>query len=107
MIDERVAHVDVPQKGIFVIQKVPVELAPLVGTEPLCVANKPEDTKDDNMKLCNISTEWIHLKVQRGLNVIIKTNSQTISMNVYLVGLVCVWSQKYCLKNSCMLLRYL
>lgn len=54
VIDECVAHADVLQKGIFVIQKVPVELAPLVCNEPLCLANKPEDTKDDNMNLCNI-----------------------------------------------------
>lgn len=34
------------------IQEVPVEPAPLVCTKPLCLANKPEGTKDDNMKLC-------------------------------------------------------
>lgn len=67
VIDECVAHVDVLQKGIFVIQKVPVELAPLVCNEPLCLANKPEDTKDDNMNLCNIWTELIHLKLKQNL----------------------------------------
>lgn len=50
VINERVVQVDLLQKGIFVIQKVPAELAALVGAEPLCLANKPEDTSHSSIK---------------------------------------------------------
>lgn len=48
MINERVVQVDLLQKGIFVIQKVPAEPAALVGSEPLGLANEPEDTTDED-----------------------------------------------------------
>lgn len=67
MINERVVQVDLLQKGIFVIQKVPAELAAPVGTEPLGLADKPEDTKDEGEVL---QRSLIHEKIKQSINII-------------------------------------
>lgn len=57
VVNERVVQVDLLQKGIFVVQKVPAELAALVCDEPLCLANKPEDTKGEDVVIHPLKDE--------------------------------------------------